>query len=71
MILLKKKNLNFPCFKYMQELKAPVCPFNDTDIMKNFHLEGKEISKYYKKAVNLWINLDFPKKDVVFKAFSK
>lgn len=71
MILYKKKNLNFPCFFYMQNLKAPVCPFSEKDVMEYFNLQGKDISKRYQKAVKWWIDSDFPKKSVVFKAFSE
>lgn len=71
MILLKKKRLNFQCYRYMQTIKAPVCPFTEKDIMNYFHVQGEEISKIYKKAIFIWQKNGFPKKDVVFCAISR
>ena len=36
-----------------------------------FNLQGKDISTRYQKAVKWWIDSDFPKKSIVFKAFSE
>ena len=68
MLLMKKKNLNFSSFRYIQQLQAPVCPFTPTDIMNHFNLTGKDISQKYEEAVRFWIKNNFCKKDIVFNA---